>query len=89
METTKLSSKGQVIIPKAVRENHHWQPGTEFIIEETASGIYLRPSRLFPPTRLKEGVGCAGYKGVAKSLDEIESGLTADLRKQWSKGGTR
>jgi bifunctional DNA-binding transcriptional regulator/antitoxin component of YhaV-PrlF toxin-antitoxin module len=30
METTKLSSKGQVIIPKAMRAAHHWDAGQEF-----------------------------------------------------------
>jgi hypothetical protein len=26
MLTTKLSSKGQVIIPKEIRNRHHWEP---------------------------------------------------------------
>ncbi|PZN73131.1 MAG: hypothetical protein DM484_23225 [Candidatus Methylumidiphilus alinenensis] len=29
METTRLSSKGQVILPKSVRDAHHWSPGSE------------------------------------------------------------
>ena len=83
METTKLSSKGQVIIPKTIRESHHWQPGTEFVIEDSPAGILLKPRKLFPPTRLEEGVGCAGYKGPARTLEEMEEGITADLRKKW------
>lgn len=86
METTRLSSKGQVIIPKSVRESHHWQPGTEFEIEDTAVGIILKPRKLFPSTRLEDGVGCADYKGPAKSLKEIEEKLDADIRKNWRKG---
>ena len=31
METTRLSSKGQVIIPKTLRDAHHWLAGQEFI----------------------------------------------------------
>ena len=34
METTKLSSKGQVVLPKSVRDAHKWQPGAEFAVEE-------------------------------------------------------
>lgn len=29
METTRLSSKGQIIIPKALRDIYHWQTGQE------------------------------------------------------------
>ena len=31
METTRLSSKGQVIIPKRLRDAHHWLAGQELI----------------------------------------------------------
>ena len=34
MVKTRLSSKGQVIIPKAVRERQGWQPGTELEVED-------------------------------------------------------
>jgi len=29
-----MSSKGQVIVPKAVRDARNWFPGTEFLVEE-------------------------------------------------------
>lgn len=89
METTKLSSKGQVIIPKAIRESHHWQAGTEFVIEESAAGIVLKPRKLFPPTRLEQGVGCTGYQGPAKTIEEMEEGIAADIRRQWRTGKKR
>lgn len=82
MESTRLSSKGQIVIPKRFRERHGWGQGTEFTVEEVPSGILLRPQRLFAPTRLEDGLGCAGYKGPAKSLEEIEEALGADLRER-------
>lgn len=83
METTRLSSKGQVIIPKSVRESHHWQPGTEFIIEETPGGIILKPRKIFPPTSLRQGIGCTGYSGPPKTVEEMNEGISADLIKIW------
>jgi AbrB family looped-hinge helix DNA binding protein len=83
VETTRLSSKEQVIIPKAIRESRHWQPGTEFLIEENAAGLFLEPSKLFPPTRVEDGIGCAGRKGPAKTLEEPEEGVACDLRRSW------
>lgn len=41
METTKLSSKGQVIIPKHIRESHHWTAGLELQVIEFEGGILL------------------------------------------------
>jgi AbrB family looped-hinge helix DNA binding protein len=61
METTKLSSKGQVIIPQSVREADHWKPGTEFTVEDTPQGLLLKPKKLFAETRLEDLIGCVGY----------------------------
>ena len=43
MQTTKLSAKGQVVLPKAVRDAHGWKPGVEFVVETTPAGVLLRP----------------------------------------------
>ena len=48
METTKLSSKGQVIIPKGSRQAHDWKPGLRFVVEDTDAGLLLRPLPDFP-----------------------------------------
>jgi len=55
METTRLSSKGQIIPPKTVRDANHWQAGTEFFVEETAGGVLLRPVKSLPASQI-EGV---------------------------------
>jgi AbrB family looped-hinge helix DNA binding protein len=47
--TTRLSAKGQVVIPKTVRDAHHWAPGTEFTVIERPDGILLKPTE--PPRR--------------------------------------
>lgn len=85
METTTLSSKGQIIIPKALRDSHHWQPGTKFLIEETAIGLVLRPASCFPSSNARDGLGCAGYTGPAKSVEEMNQGVDEVLRRQWLK----
>ena len=43
MDTTKLSAKGQIVLPKRVRDAHGWAPGVEFVVEDTAAGVLLRP----------------------------------------------
>lgn len=86
METTRLSSKGQIILPKAVRESHHWVPGTEFMVEDTPDGILLRPTKSFQPTRLEEVIGCTGYQGSAKTLQDMEDAIAKGVKARHARG---
>jgi len=75
METTKLSSKGQVVLPKSVREEHGWAPGTEFVVESTPDGVRLRARAPFPRTDLRQVFGSVPYSGPAKSLEDMDAGI--------------
>lgn len=83
MATTRLSSKGQVVIPKSVRQAHQWRPGTKFVVEEMSGGILIRPLQTFPPTTLKEGLGCAGYVGQSLSVKEMHEGIDEEIGRRW------
>ncbi len=58
MNTTRLSTKGQIVLPGNIRSSRGWKPGTEFTIEETGAGILLRPANRFPRADLNEIAGC-------------------------------
>ena len=75
MERTKLSNKGQVVIPKAVRVLHGWKPGLEFVIEDVADGIKLKPIKPYKETIIEEVLGCVGYGGPKKSMKDMEAGI--------------
>lgn len=57
MDITRLSSKGQIIIPQAIRTAHKWLPGLEFCVIETEEGILLTPVNPFKPTSIDSFVG--------------------------------
>lgn len=80
MPTTRLSSRGQVVLPKQVREAHRWAPGQEFEIVETEAGILLRPRSPFPETTFDEVRGVTGYDGPRVSTDQL-TGAEALRRK--------
>lgn len=43
---TRLTTKGQVVIPKRTRESLRWHPGTRLRVETTADGsVVLSPLR--------------------------------------------
>jgi AbrB family looped-hinge helix DNA binding protein len=85
MDKTKLSSKGQVIIPKAVRDAHGWKEGTEFTVEEIKGGLLLKAAPIFPPTTIEQVAGCLKYSGPAKSLKEMDEAIGRDIRRRWKR----
>jgi AbrB family looped-hinge helix DNA binding protein len=82
METTRLSSKGQVILPKSIRSAHHWEPGVEFMVEDMANGVLLRPVKPFQQTRLEDVIGCTGYKGPARTVEDMDAAIAAAVSAQ-------
>jgi len=42
--TATLSSKFQISIPKAVREEQHWEAGQEFVFIPKGKGVLLMPA---------------------------------------------
>jgi AbrB family looped-hinge helix DNA binding protein len=86
MESTRLSSKGQIILPKAVRDAHHWKPGMAFSVEDTGDGVVLRPLKSMPPTRLEDVAGCLYRPGPRHSLREMDDAITAEIKGRRDRG---
>ena len=82
METTRLSEKGQIVIPKRIRADHKWEPGLEFSVEDLGGSIALKPIRSFRRTRLRDVLGCAQYKGPRKSLKEMDDAVAKGARER-------
>lgn len=47
---TRLSSKGQIVIPKDVRDRLRWKPGMELEVVQTPGGITVRATAPFSKT---------------------------------------
>jgi AbrB family looped-hinge helix DNA binding protein len=77
-QTTKLSSKGQVVIPKSLRTAHRWKPGTEFIVEEQGDSILLRPKQKRENLQWEKLIGCLNYKGPRKTIREMDEAVMAE-----------
>lgn len=74
--TTKLSSKGQVIVPRSIRDSHGWETGEEFLVRDLGYGILLIPSRPGPAADLDDVLGCTGYSGPALSIEEMDQAVS-------------
>ena len=86
MDTTRLSSKGQLVLPKAIRDADNWSEGTEFLVERVAEGVLLRPLRPVSPTRLEDVVGSAGYRGPARSLADMQRAIAQGAKASRGRG---
>lgn len=75
METVKLSSKGQFILPKAIRDRHHWEAGTEFVIIDRGAELVIKPAKAFPPTEVESVDTPSVYQGRPLTLEEMEQAV--------------
>ena len=74
-EIIKLSSKGQIVIPKTIRAAHQWEVGQKLELIDTGDGILLRPEKPFPQTSIEAVAGILKYTGKAKSLEDMEAAI--------------
>jgi AbrB family looped-hinge helix DNA binding protein len=82
MQTTRLSSKGQVILPKSVRDAQHWTQGTEFSIESVGDGVLLRSLKAVAHSRLEDVAGCLPVTGRARTTAEMDAAIVAEVRRR-------
>ena len=79
MQTTLLSSKGQVIIPKPLRDAHRWHTGTRLEVLETADGILLKPLQATAEVELMAGLAAIrkriAYNGPALSIEDMNAAI--------------
>lgn len=77
MQTTTLSSKGQVIIPKTLRVARQWGPGTQLEVHETPEGLLLKPSAPGSKVALAEGLAAIrrrlAYSGPAVTVEQMNA----------------
>lgn len=83
MITTKLSSKGQVIIPQPIRLGHHWETGQEFIVIDEKDNIILKPKAPFPATHLDDVAGCLKYTGSPVSLEGMDEAIRMGIEDRY------
>ncbi len=74
MATLLMSSKGQIVLPAALRQKLGLSTGTRLEVLEEADGLKLRVVRSVPRTDVAALAGLvqAPSKGVARSLDDFD-----------------
>ena len=85
-QTTTVSTKGQVILPKAIRERRNWAAGTRLVVEDTPDGVLLKAAPVFAPTRPEDVAGMLAYRGPPKTLEEMDAAVTDEVTRRRARG---
>lgn len=82
METVRLSSKGQFVLPKAIRDLRRWGPGTELVILERDSDVIIRAARPFAETILEPADAPSVYSGTPLTIEDMDRAIAAEAGKR-------
>jgi AbrB family looped-hinge helix DNA binding protein len=82
---TKLSGKGQVVIPKAIRERLAWREGDALDVIETPGGVLLKPSQT-----KRERITIEEFRrrhppqpGPRYSIEEMDAAVLAEAARRY------
>lgn len=76
----RLSSKGQVVLPKVLRDRRGWKAGTTLEVEEVPEGVLLRVVAQPPTATVDDLLGCTGYHGPRRSLADMEAAIRTEAK---------
>ena len=86
---TRLSAKGQVVIPKAMRDALGLQVGQEFDVIASAAGVLLRPKAAKSRRSFEEVTAAIRdrikYDGPPVSIEDMDRAVG----EMWASGGPR
>jgi AbrB family looped-hinge helix DNA binding protein len=85
MAKGKLSTKGQLTLPKTVRDARNWRPGMEFEVVDLEDGVLFKPASVKKRYTLDDLCGCLPYSGPPKTLEEMERGIDEAMRERWAR----
>lgn len=77
---TTLSSKGQIVIPKELRDRRGLHAGAELEIEEVPEGVLLRLVAAPSAEAVGDLLGCTGYRGPRRTIADMQEGIRKGAR---------
>lgn len=77
---TRLSSKGQIVIPKPIRERLDLRPGQTLRVRQEGQRIVLEVDTALPTTRLEDVAGMLHRPDVPYDSREADSAALAAAR---------
>ncbi len=82
--TTTLSTKGQIILPAAIRKARAWPPGTRLMVEDTTEGVLIKAAPSLPGDVQEPAdvYSSLPHKGSPLTLEEMDAAVAAEARRR-------
>jgi AbrB family looped-hinge helix DNA binding protein len=80
--TTVISTKGQVILPKAIRDQLQWGAGTRLTVENTPEGVLLKSTPVFAASSIDALFGSMRYDGPALSIEDMNAAIAQEAERR-------
>ena len=82
---TKISTRGQIVLPKAIRDKRRWKAGTRLIVEDRPDGVLLKPveKKKFTVADLR---GMLKHKGPPHTIEEMNAAIEEEVRRRHARG---
>ncbi len=78
----RMSSKGQIVVPRDVREKRGWRDGTVLEVVDTPRGVVIRGALAPAELSIDALVGCIPYRGPRHTVAEMERAVLAAARRR-------
>ncbi len=82
----KISSKGQLVLPKAIRDAYGLGAGSEVEVESAGDVILLRPRprKARQTYTIDQVAGFLKYDGPPVTVEDMERGIVKEARRMWN-----
>lgn len=86
MAQTTISSKGQIVLPKAIRDKRRWKAGMRLTVEERPEGVLLKPAEKKKKLTIADLRGIVKYDGPPRSVEEMNAAIDEEFRRRYARG---
>jgi AbrB family looped-hinge helix DNA binding protein len=84
--TTTLSSKGQMVLPKALRDQKQWKPGAKLTLEDVPGGVLVKLVEARKKYTVDDVFGMLKYDGPKLTEAEIERRIDESVAEEVREG---
>jgi AbrB family looped-hinge helix DNA binding protein len=83
---TVMSTKGQVIVPKEIRDSLNWRSGTRLTFEKTPAGVLVKEAAPEKTGSIEDIFGILKYDGPPVSIEEMDQAIADEVARRHAAG---